>query len=59
MYIPGWLLWMLFVVVIVGVAVRVGKAKADYDFVSPILGGAVLLIGMAVVLGFLFGRCGR
>jgi len=50
---------MLFVVVIVGVAVRVGKAKADYDFVSPILGGAVLLIGMAVVLGFLFGRCGR
>ena len=40
----------------VAVAGKVGRQQGDYDFFSPLIGAAVLLIGLVVILGLLLLR---
>jgi len=52
MYIPTWVFWIIGSIVVVVIATIVGRKTGDYDFVSPILGAGVVIVGIAFALGY-------
>ena len=56
MFIPTWVFWVLYVIVIVVISSRIGRPKGNYDMFSPLLGGAILICGLVFMLAFFIGK---
>jgi hypothetical protein len=54
MFIPQWVLVVLIVAVVLVAAAIVGEPKGDYDFLSPMIGFAIVLalVAFLIRLGF-------
>jgi hypothetical protein len=42
------------VLIILVIAGKAGKSKGDYDFVSPLVGVGVILLGICFIVGYIF-----
>lgn len=57
MFISKWIFWVIGIIIWIWLIYISGCRKGDYDFVSPIIGWAIFLIGIAGLLGFLVAHC--
>lgn len=55
MYIPEWLFWAAYLVVLTCIAVFAGRQKSDYDGLSGVVGVAIFLIGFVLMMGYIIG----
>lgn len=56
MFIPTWVFWVLYVIIVIVTSSMVGTPKGDYDMVSPLLGGAILICGLVFMLAYFLGK---
>ena len=56
MFIPVWIFWILFGIIIIITGYKIGKQRGSYDFISPIFGIGIILIGIFFTIGFLLGK---
>jgi hypothetical protein len=55
MYVPHWIFWVIGIAGTLALSAYVGRSRGDYDFISPLFGLGVLLIGAALALGYWLG----
>jgi len=56
MFLPQWLLWLLFVIIVLYLANKYGTPRGQYDCVSPLIGLSIILIAVAFGAGFLLAH---
>jgi hypothetical protein len=56
MYIPSWAILVIILLGGLTAGSWVGKSKGDYNFISPILGGAIYVITIVGIIAFLLGK---
>jgi hypothetical protein len=57
MFIPEWLLWVIFVLSIFGSSLYVAsKTNGNWDIITPIISVGIIICGVIFALGFVLGR---
>jgi hypothetical protein len=55
MFIPSWVFWLFGTFCVLALSIFFGRSQGDYDFVSPLIGFAIILIAVAFAVGYLIG----
>ena len=51
MFIPTYILWIIGIIIWIGFSLYIGRPRGNFDFVSPLIGFSIILIGLAFIIG--------